>query len=164
MKKINKMILLFLFLALPFSQKIAAVSNASTEAVSEIIRKQAECEFGYVDNTEYFMQHDFHNLTFVDDSCIVTCADSSNFNEFGVFHVSDSQDAKRCEKILKKYIESAKHRFQSGVIYDVAEYPKFENAKTYVFGNYVLYMILPASQNESAARAVEAHLKKEGTA
>ena len=106
MKKLNKLIFWLLLLSIPFSQKVAA-SDLSAEAISEMIRAEATCDFGYVDNTEYYMQYYFHELSFVDDSCIVTCADSSNFNEFGVFHVSCERDVAKCEKVLKKYVEVA---------------------------------------------------------
>ena len=130
MKQKIKYIYLFLIFAIFFSFGINASSNVSAETLSEAIRKVAPLEFGYVDNTEYYMQYYFNELSFVDDSCIVVSSESTNFNEFGVFHVTNADEVKRCEELLKTYLKAAKQRFRSGVIYDIDEY---QSLKTHPF-------------------------------
>ena len=91
-------VLCLILVLLAFPHSVFAETNTSAEAVSEVIRKAVPADFGYVDNTEYAMQHDFAELSFVDDSCIVVCAESTNFNEFGVFHTKSEKDARQCER------------------------------------------------------------------
>lgn len=159
MKKFVFSVFLLLFVAVLLCQSIFAAPSADAETVSEMIRKAAPTEFGYLDNTEYYMQYYFSSLSYVDDSCIVTCTESTNFNEFGVFHVKNPSDAKLCEKQLKAYLANAKERFKNGVVYDINEYPKFENAKVTVIGQYVIYTILDASQTKAATGAVRQYLQ-----
>ena len=159
MKIIIVAIVLAFLLSLSLSPAVSAAPSVSAETVSEQIRKAAPTAFGYVDNTEYYMQYYFHGLLFVDDSCIVISAESTNFNEFGVFHVKNTADAKRCEKQLKAYLSESEARFRSGVVYDIDQYPKFENATVCTIDNFVFYMILEPSQIEVASRAVSNFLK-----
>lgn len=159
MKKFVFSLFLFVFVTFLLCQSVFAAPSGNAEAISEIIRKAAPTEFGYLDNTEYYMQYYFPSLSYVDDSCIVTCTESTNFNEFGVFHVKNPSDAKLCEKQLKSYLANAKERFKSGVVYDINEYPKFENAKVTVVGQYVIYTILDTSQTKAAVNAVRQYLQ-----
>lgn len=148
---------LILFFALTLS--VHAEAQVGAEAVSEAVRRSAPTEFEYVDNTEYAMQHDFAELSFVDDSCIVVCAESTNFSEFGVFHLANEKDVGRCERLLRSYLSTRKSQFQNGVIYDVGEYPKFENARVFSVGRFVIYTILDAKDASAAEKAVRDLLK-----
>ena len=159
MNKFVFSICLVLFLTFLLCQSVFAASNADAETISEMIRKAAPTEFGYLDNTEYYMQYYFSAFSYVDDSCIVTCTESTNFNEFGVFHVKSTSDVKLCEKQVKAYLTNAKERFKNGVVYDINEYPKFENAKVTVVGQYVIYTILDTSQTKAAISAVRQYLQ-----
>lgn len=157
----KKVLLFFIVTALFLTSPLNAYAErqVSAEAVSEVIRRAAPVDFGYVDNTEYAMQHDFAELSYVDDSCIVVCAESTNFNEFGVFHVENTSDVRLCEKYLKSYLAKRKSQFQNGVIYDIAEYPKFENAKVLVADHYIIYVILDAAQGKAAGDAIKQFVK-----
>lgn len=131
----------------------------SAKSLSAIIQAEVPVKFGYVDNTEYCIQYDLKGLFGVDDSHIVVCADATNFNEIGVFHVEGAANTKRCAKQLSEYLKQRKTRFQNGVVYDINEYPKFENAKVTVIGQYVIYTILTPSHTTKAIRAAEVALK-----
>ena len=152
-------VLCLILVLLAFPHSVFAETNTSAEAVSEVIRKAVPADFGYVDNTEYAMQHDFAELSFVDDSCIVVCAESTNFNEFGVFHTKSEKDARQCERYLRAYLAKRKTQFESGVVYDVAEYPKFENADVFSVGQFVVYAILDVDQLSAAQKAVRGFIK-----
>lgn len=154
MKRFFCLILLVLLL----SPAVYAEKQTDAESVSETIRLAVPADFGYVDNTEYAMQRDFAELSYVDDACIVVCVESTNFSEFGVFHVKNEKDAARCERYLRSYLTKRKSQFETGIIYDVAEYPKFENAKVFSSGTFVVYTILDAKQCEDAKRAFYAFL------
>lgn len=160
MKKFVFFLPFLLLSSLFLSYCATALSFPSAKDVSEVIRKAVPTEFGYLDNTEYYMQYYFSDLSYVDDSCIVICAESSNFNEFGVFHVKDPSDTKLCEKQVKSYLSEAKERFKSGVIYDIDQYPKFENAKIVTIGSYVIYTILDPSESKRAIEEIKKTLAK----
>lgn len=137
--------------------------NISAKAISEVIQMALPTEFGYVDNTEYAMKHELSVLTCVNDSHVVVCAEATNFNEFGVFYVENERDVKRCVKQLTEYVARRKAQFQNGVIYDINEYPKFENAKVTAIGRYVIYTILETAQKTAAIQAVEHALQQKAT-
>ena len=133
--------------------------NISAEAVSDAIQLALPTEFGYVDSTDYLMRHEFSSLCGIFDSHIVVCADSANFNEFGVFFVKNTTDIKPCIKQLGEYLSNRKTQFQSGVVYNPSEYPKFEGAKVFSVGQVIIYTILDTSQGAIAEKTVKKMLK-----
>ena len=144
--------LLLLTLCLPLSAK----DIRDAKEVSEAIQKAAPTEFGYVDNSEYYMSSYFSTLKDVDDVHIVTCADSTNFSEIGVFHLKDCAHLAHNQKLLKQYLAKIKANFESGVVYNTKEYPKFENAKVFSNGNYLVYVVLDKAEALRAEKALEA--------
>ena len=146
-------ILLMLTLCLTLSAR----ETLDAKGVSERLQSACPTEFGYVDNSEYYMGTYFSALQDVDDFHIVTCADSTNFSEIGVFHLKDAAHLSQNQKTLKKYLAKIKSNFENGVVYNTKEYPKFENAKVFSYGNYLVYVVLDkaeAAKAESALRAI----------
>ena len=144
--------LALLMLCLPLSAK----DLRDAKGVSEALQKAVPTEFGYVDNSEYYMSSYFSTLKDVDDFHIVTCADSTNFSEIGVFHLKDSAHLAHNQKLLKQYLTKIKANFESGVVYNTKEYPKFENAKVFSKGNYLVYVVLNKAEALRAEKALEA--------
>ena len=145
--------LLVLCLCLPLSAR----ENLDAKAVSEALQRACPTEFGYVDNSEYYMRTYFSALADVDDFHIVTCADSTDFSEIGVFHMKDTVHLSQNQKLLKKYLAKIKSNFENGVVYNTKEYPKFENAKVLASGNYLVYAVLDkdgVSKLETALRGI----------
>lgn len=132
----------------------------SAKTIGEVVERAIPTEFGYVDNTKYYMSNYFGGLRGVDDSYIVTSAESTNFNEFGIFHLKNKADLRLAKKILRDYLDRRKTEFEGGVIYNVEEYPKFENASVVSFGNYICYTILQPSDVKKATSAVKDLLTK----
>ena len=156
----RRVFVLFIVITLLFSACPSAYAkNTSAKAISETIQAAIPAEFGYVDNTEYAVRHELSNLTCVDDCYVVVCAESTNFNEFGVFHVDNESNVKRCAKQLTEYIARRKIQFQNGVIYDINEYPKFENAKVTAIDCYVIYTILDIPQRTAALESIKSVLQ-----
>lgn len=143
-------LLLFLVSSLP----VIAHASVSAQQVSQKIQQAIPTPFGYVDNTSYSMKTDFEDMSFVIDSHIVICADTTNFNEFGVFLVRES-DVKLCQTRLKAYLEKRRIAFCNGVVYDIEQYPKFEDAAVYRVGAYVFYTILNKTDAQKALDAVK---------
>ena len=153
MKKILGSFLLIL-LALTLCFPLSAKKVTDAKEVSELLQAACPTEFGYVDNSEYYMSSYFSSLEDVDDFHIVTCADSTNFSEIGVFHLKNSTHLSQNQKLLKKYLAKIKANFENGVVYNTKEYPKFENAKTFTKGNYLVYVVLDKEQAAKAQTAL----------
>lgn len=154
----KNVLMIVLVLLLVFGVE-AGAKEFSSEDISKAIQAVIPTEFGYVDNTEYLMKHKFSLLPGISDSHIVVSADSTNFSEFGVFRVEDTDAAKQCAKLLSKYLNERKAQFQSGVVYNVSEYPKFENAKVTVIKPFVIYTILNTSQSNAALKSIKSILE-----
>lgn len=152
MKRLFCTLLLLLFLV-PSLPAIAHDSN-SAQQISQRIQQAVPTPFGYVDHTSYSMKTYFSDMSFVIDSHIVVCADTTNFNEFGVFLVRDS-DVKLCQTRLKAYLKKRKTAFCNGIVYDIEQYPKFEDAAVYHVGEYVFYTILNKADAQKALGAVK---------
>ena len=144
------MIVLVLVLCIP----IAASTKIDAKGLNEKIQEVCPAKFGYVDNSEYYMSSYFSGLEDVDDFYIVTCADSTNFNEIGAFHLKSTSHLASNQKLLKKYLAKIKQNFESGVVYNIEEYPKFENAKAFVLGNYLVYVVLDKEASKKAEETV----------
>lgn len=148
-------LLLALLLCLPLS-----AANPDAKMLSETIQKACPVQFGYVDNSHAYMSNHFAELRGIDDFHIVTCADSTNFSEIGVFHVKDAKLISQNQKLLKKYLLKIKQNFENGVVYNVEEYPKFENAKVFSAGEYLVYVVLDKACAQKAEKAVRDLLGK----
>lgn len=144
-----------LLLLLAFCLPLSARETLDAKGVSEAIQKSVPTEFGYVDNSEYYMSSYFSALKGVDDFHIVTCADSTNFSEIGVFHMKDAAHLAHNQKLLKKYLLQIKSNFENGVVYNTKEYPKFENAKVFAKGEYLVYVVLNKEDALRAEKALE---------
>ena len=107
------------------------------ESVEKIMIENTDSEFGYCDVSQYYLDSYFKTIDGITKAKISVSNDSSNFNEFGIFEFKTDSDAKKSVKNIKTYLLSAKKEFENGIIYDVEEYPKFENAKAERFGNIV---------------------------
>ena len=142
-----------------FSASYANAQSPSAETLSKAIQSAVPAEFGYVENTDYLMKHEFSSLQNVLEGCIVVCADSTNFSEFGVFLVEKPEDVKSCIACLREYLDKRKEQFKSGVVYNAEEYPKFENAKAWAVGRFVVYTILDSTQNAIVEKTVKSMLK-----
>lgn len=153
MKRLWGVFVCFVLLFL-LSFSVAAQSVSSAKKISEEIQRAVPVPFGYIDNTQYDFQNYFSQFSFLEDGCIVVCADATNFNEFGVFRVKEYVDVRKFEKILTSYLSKRKNEFCSGVVYDMKQYPKFENARVISIENFVMYMILNDSDCDLAVSAV----------
>ena len=154
MKKILGSFLLIL-LALTLCFPLSAKKVTDAKEVSELLQAACPTEFGYVDNSEYYMSSYFSSLEDVDDFHIVTCADSTNFSEIGVFHLKNSTHLSQNQKLLKKYLAKIKANFENGVVYNTKEYPKFENAAVITVDDFVIYMILTPDQSAKATQLLQ---------
>lgn len=123
----------------------ACYKNAYVESVEEIEKiffDNLKSEFGYCDVSDYYRSNYFGGLCGIKECKIYTSNESTNFDEFGIMLFDNEKNAKKAKKTVNNYLANAKEEFRSGIIYNVAEYPKFEAARLELYGNYLIYGIL----------------------
>ncbi len=124
-------------------------SELNITQIEKIIVDNAPTEFEYSDVSDYYLNSYFKSLPAVLEAKICVCNDSSNFNEYGIFRFESENDAQNALGTVRNYLYSAKSEFENGIIYDIEEYPKFENATAKRFGKYVVYTILNKKDSEN---------------
>lgn len=158
MKKLAIRIFVFLLLTVLCCNNIAHAeepSSINTKMIGKAIEKAVPLQFGYIDNTEYYLRRYFSALPSVDEGYIATSAESTNFNEFGIFRLKNRADQKSAKKMLQNYLAQRKSEFENGVVYNIEEYPKFQNATVVSFENYICYAILTHSDIKKATLAAK---------
>ena len=103
---------------------------------------------GYVDVSEFYFEHNFKELKNVISVKILVSTESSNFDEIGVFEFENERSAKRSVKFINEYVDGIVANFKNGVIYDIKEYPKFENASVIRSSHIVIYTVLDKNKSE----------------
>ncbi len=86
-------------------------------------------------------------------------ATSTNINQFGIFKVKDGE-AEAIKTLCEQYISTMKDRWVAQANYIASEHPKMENAEVRIFGNYVVYVMLTATDKTAAFDKVDELLKK----
>ncbi len=158
MKQKNIFSIFLLLILLPnFCLPIMAKDTFSIDSptIGKAMQEAIPITFGYIDNTEYYSKCYFSQMNGILDCYIATSAESTNFNEFGIFHLNSKADVKSAKKILQMYLEKRRSEFENGVIYNIEEYPKFQNASVFSAGNYVCYTILAPNDVKKAASAIK---------
>ncbi len=152
--KALKLTILSVLLVLILVLSASAAGNPNAESLSMAIQKACPARFGYVDNTQYYMSTYFSELKNIADHRIVTAADSTDFSQICVFQMSCGEGLASNKKLLTDYIKKAKKDFESGVVYNIEEYPKFENATVFSKGNYLIYVILDKNGVKNAEQVI----------
>lgn len=108
-------------------------------------------EFDSAQRTFYFEDSDE-----ADDYCLVYSLDTNDINEIGIFHASDSDSAKDIAEDCREYVEDMQQNSRAFIAsYAPEELTKLDGAQVRVYGNYVIYAILPPTQAEAAFDAAE---------
>ena len=128
--------------------------RVKTQDIETTALDKLTSEFGYCDVSEYYKNNYFNTIEGLKECKIYTCNDSTNFDELGIFEFDSSQNAKKAIKVVKKYLKNTKEDFQSGIIYNVEEYPKFEAARIERYGNCLVYTILSKNDSDSVFSAI----------
>ena len=166
MKRIIIGVILFCVLGILCScSKVEANSMTSPVSIDDVVdavHNGAQSEFGYSEVSRYYLEDYFSELSNVNNVRIYKCNDSLNFNEFGVFEFTSHKAAKNGLQGIQKYLKKAKENFENGVVYDIKEYPKFQNAKAKVFDNYVIYTILEEKQTKNVFNNIEKTQQNKG--
>lgn len=154
------LVISFLFVLLAPSCQKNYTNYMEVDEIEHIIITNTDSEFGYCDVSQYHLTSDFNPLSGLIEAKICVSNDSSNFNEYGIFKFSTPDDAQKAVSQIKNYLKKTKKDFESGIIYDIEEYPKFENADTILYGNYVIYTILKKDEKEKIFSEIKNYSKK----
>ena len=162
MKKTICLCLALIILILPLAScaksyaddvSVESLSEAIVVSLTGTIPEYTLADEGYLD--DYFTLPDY-----VTDHIIYFSTEGNNLDEFGIFHVTESnaEDMQsKLETYLKDCYEQNKDWYDS---YMPEETPKLRDAQVKVFGNYVVYVILSEADCEASFDAVEKALKK----
>ena len=130
-------------------QNNAHVSNSVvTSDIEDIFYQNLNSDIGYCDVSEYYRDNYFSDVLNIEECKIYTSNDSTNFDEFGIFRFTNEGDARRASDTIKNYLNNSKYEFENGIIYNIQEYPKFQNADVKIYGKYLIYTILLPEKSE----------------
>lgn len=133
--------------------------DVAISALTAAAKGQIPNDNGYVSVDSDYFEFNFEALpTFKEADIFIASDSSANLNEVGIFHFSSTEDAKSGEQSIKNYLVAKDESFRNSINYTPDEYPKIENAKTKVIGNYVVYTILTAEDSAKVIDAIEAQL------
>ena len=116
--------------------------NLSVDNIDKTFQKHINSEMGYCDVSQYYLENYFSKMPIPSAYKIFTSNDSTNFDEYGIFEFKTVKQAKQSASKIKDYLIQSKKEFQSGIVYNVEEYPKFENSTLKNYGRYIVYAIL----------------------
>lgn len=103
-------------------------------------------------NERYIMMFGFSDDNTPDDYFIYCAKESANCDEFGVFKAADSSSVQEIKTAVEQYIAN-KPISNNVAAYFPEELPKYENAKAWVEGEYIMYAILDNDSLKSVSDA-----------
>ena len=96
-----------------------------------------------------------------DGHTILYSKEQNDINEVGVFHAPDESTLEKMHASVTKYISEMQSTQRAFIAsYAPEELSKLEGAQVRVYGNYVIYAILPTNDAEALFAHVEQVLKK----
>ena len=126
-------------------------------SVEEILPDTQEYEvFG-----EEHIKYNFENARAQDDACILYSADSTDINEIGIFHAPSEGLVASLAEDVENYLQNMRTDQRAFIeSYAPNEISKLDGSRIYVFGNYVVYTILPTNERDAAIEEIEGLLLK----
>ena len=116
--------------------------------IEDVFSENLSSDIGYCDVSIYYRDNYFSDIIDIEECKIYTSNDSTNFDEFGIFRFTDENSARKARGIIKQYLNSCRNEFENGIIYNIQEYPKFQNADVKLYGKYLIYTILSPEKSE----------------
>lgn len=121
-------------------------------SVEEILPDTQEYEvFG-----EEHIKYNFERTETKDDACILYSADSTDINEIGIFHAASESFVAELAEEVENYLQDMRTDQRAFIqSYAPNEISKLDGSRVYVFGNYVVYTILPPHERNDAIEEIE---------
>ena len=108
-------------------------------------------DFDSVQRAFYF--EDSHEA---DDCRMVYSLDTNDINEIGIFHAPNKAEAQDIAEDCREYVEDMRQNSRAFIAsYAPSELSKLDGAQVRIYGNYVIYTILPTELIESVFHEVE---------
>lgn len=159
----NRIIGVFFIMILCLSFVACASSNYKNDVavkdLSDAAMKTVSISKGYFDADEDVFKDDLGGSSDIDSYIIKISNDAQNINEYGVFHAKSQNAAKSFKNSINDYISKKKNNSWYEQ-YVPNEIPKLNAAEARVYGNYVVYAIIPESQKTAFFGAIEELLNK----
>ena len=91
-----------------------------------------------------------------DDCRMVYSLDTNDINEIGIFHAPNKTEAQDIAEDCREYVEDMRQNSRAFIAsYAPSELSKLDGAQVRIYGNYVIYTILPTELIESVFHEVE---------
>lgn len=153
------LVLTLIVAALSSCGKTKYRDDVEISKIADTITSKVPLEDGY-----YAVDSDYITFYFegaeslISDHRIMMSTETSNINQFGVFHVKPG-NAEAMKKLCESYIATMRDRWGTSAMYIPAELTKLDNAEVRIYGNYVIYLMMTPSDKTTVFAAVEGLLK-----
>lgn len=118
-------------------------------------------DLGYKELGGEHIKYNFDATELDDDHAFLSSVDSSNINEFGIFHAPTEAARRELLDLTEDYLEDYLEEKEAFIAsYAPGELEKLKNAEARTFGNYVAYAILSKEDKEIFFDTVEKLLRK----
>jgi len=132
-------------------------NDKTAKEVSEAIKGAIVSDTGYHEADSDYLDFNISGASgLCSDHIVIFSEKDTNIDEFAVLHAKDASDAKALKEMCESYLEKKNAAWNDDYLPEEA--PKLRNAKVYVFGNYVVYLILSDSNVNNAKAAIESVL------
>ncbi len=162
MKKTIRIISAILCLTFIFSLTACGKSYKDDKTASQlaaVIEKAAPTNGGYSSAESDFVDFNMKGVSEICDEYVIKLSSAdTDMSEFGVFHAKTSSDAEKISELCQKYVDKVKTNYNPDYLPE--EYPKIQNAKVTVWGNYVVYTMLTDSERTAVVSAILAEIEK----
>ena len=163
MKKLKKVIcVVCILIFILVSCKAETSVNLTASQIESVILTELSGEVGYCNVSEYYFNNFFSDIKGIKDYKIYVADESTNFDEIGIFEFDSVKSAEKAKSKIGAYLATSKKDFESGIIYNAEEYPKFQNAKVERYGNNLVYTILDSVLIDSISKSLKMNYKKGG--
>lgn len=110
---------------------------------------------------EKHIKYNFDDTEALDDACILYSTDSTDINEIGIFHAANPSYVAELADEVEDYLRDMRTEQRAFIeSYAPNEISKLDGSRMYIFGNYVVYTILPTSERDVAIEEIEGLLSK----
>ena len=161
MKKIFAIIICLSMLSLTACTQGDYSNAARCSDIADSVKLSLSDGQEYENYDSSHIKYNFEDTSLQDDACIFYSVDSSDINEVGIFHGAKEDDIDELTAIIENYLRDMRENQRAFIeSYAPNEIPKLEDARVYIFGNYIVYTILPSDQRDAAIDEIEKILLK----
>ena len=141
------------------AQEVQYKDDIQVATLVQVGKKQIALSSNLTNASEEFMMF-FLNVdaALYSEYAVMTPLGSTSIDEFGIFKANNAEDAAKIETALATYLASRKSTWDTR--YDQSQKVKVDNAKTAIYGNYVVYTILSPEEQDAFADAIKEMLTK----